>query len=513
MAFQVGVIISKIRPTDVRKCLDRLPTGLDSIYENILQKINRGDEDNRELALNALSWISHATRPLHPKELREALTIAEGDSVIEDEDLLEEKQLVDVCGGLVVVDENSQTVRFVHYTVQEYLEKSSDISHGKQVHALMAKTCLTYLSLDAFDECPDGGMNTAWLARRVDRNALYEYAACNWGYPTNSSGEEQSVLELICKFSESGNRAESALHVFLTRDLSLSRRGSTINLSNSRNTFSVAAIVGLPRLTRSLLQRENLEVDLEDRNYNLEYPYWYRDQTPLSRAAENGNSEVVRLLVDRSDVDADSKDSWERTPLSYAAEGGHLAIAKLLVGRDDVDVDAKDISCRTPLSYAAQRGHLEVVKLLADREDVNADSKDYFGRTPICYAARNRHLDITRLLANRDDVNTDTKDRDNRTPLSFAAEGGDLEVVQLLVDRDSANADTKDRYSRTPLYFAAEGRHLAVVQLLIDRDDVDINSKDIDSQTPLSHATALGHLAVAQLLADRQRMDQKKFKK
>jgi ankyrin repeat protein len=39
---------------------------------------------------------------------------------------------------------------------------------------------------------------------------------------------------------------------------------------------------------------------------------------------------VVKLLVERDDVVADSKDNNGWTPLSWAAEQGHEAVVKLL---------------------------------------------------------------------------------------------------------------------------------------------------------------------------------------
>jgi hypothetical protein len=61
----------------------------------------------------------------------------------------------------------------------------------------------------------------------------------------------------------------------------------------------------------------------------------------------------------------------------WALKRGYEAVAKQLVERDDVDVNSKDISAgRTPLSWAAERGREDVVELLIRRDDVDVNSKD-----------------------------------------------------------------------------------------------------------------------------------------
>ncbi|OBT82165.1 hypothetical protein VE02_10024 [Pseudogymnoascus sp. 03VT05] len=94
-------------------------------------------------------------------------------------------------------------------------------------------------------------------------------------------------------------------------------------------------------------------------------------------------------------------DEGGRTPLCWAAERGHEAVVKLLVEREDVVADSKDEDGRTPLCYAAERGNEAVVKLLVEREDVVADSKDEGGRTLLCWAAESGHEAVVKLLVER----------------------------------------------------------------------------------------------------------------
>jgi ankyrin repeat protein len=58
---------------------------------------------------------------------------------------------------------------------------------------------------------------------------------------------------------------------------------------------------------------------------------------------------VVRLLVKRNDVNADSKDGDGRKPLWYATRNGHKTVVRVLVERDEVKTESKDKHGRTPL--------------------------------------------------------------------------------------------------------------------------------------------------------------------
>ena len=80
-------------------------------------------------------------------------------------------------------------------------------------------------------------------------------------------------------------------------------------------------------------------------------------RTPLSLVAEEGHEAVVRLLVERDDVEADSNDKWGQTSLSRAAGGGHEAVVRLLVGRG-ARLDIRDtIWHGTPLGWAVHGGN------------------------------------------------------------------------------------------------------------------------------------------------------------
>jgi ankyrin repeat protein len=103
----------------------------------------------------------------------------------------------------------------------------------------------------------------------------------------------------------------------------------------------------------------------------------------------SGHSRLLRqrlCLLDRADVEADSRDINGSSPLWYAALGGHAQIAALLLARPDVEAGAKGERGSTPLSCAAWRGHQDVVRFLLARSDVKVDSRNRYNRTPLSYA-------------------------------------------------------------------------------------------------------------------------------
>ena len=64
-------------------------------------------------------------------------------------------------------------------------------------------------------------------------------------------------------------------------------------------------------------------------------------RTPLWCAAEGGHEGIVKLLLDRKEVDSNTRDNHGRIPLQVASQGGYDGIVKLLQGRADTKSDTK----------------------------------------------------------------------------------------------------------------------------------------------------------------------------
>ena len=499
-----------------RRALETLPTDLYDSFRGVITRIREcPNASQAELGMKVLMWLHFAYRPLKLEELQHALAVEKNDIEFDADNIPPRKALLDSCLGLVIVDEGTSTVRFMHYTLEEYFRKYTEFPNG---YSSIAETCLTYLN---FGSLRHHCTNHDSLDRKIKEYVFLEYAACYWGtYVKHQDSDDLTRLANMILDHDSGRPPCAIQALYLELDHTWRRRGQIVQkfsgihvtayfgLSDKmvyfcsmerdielkderkRTPLSWAAESGHEAVVRLLIARDDIDVNAKDK-------YGW---TSLSRAAENGHEAVVRLLIARDDIDVNAKDNYGWTSLSWAAENGHEAVVRLLLARDDIDVNAKDNNGWTSLSRAAENGHEAVVRLLIARDDIDVNAKDKYGGTPLSRADENGHEAVVQLLLTRDDVDVNAKDNDGLTYISWAAMNGDEAVVQLLLARDDIDVNVKDNDGLTSLLWAAMNGHEAIVRLLLARDDIDVNAKDDYDRTPLSMASANGHKSIVQLL-------------
>ncbi|KAH6844764.1 ankyrin repeat protein [Chaetomium sp. MPI-CAGE-AT-0009] len=325
----------------VRTALETLHTGsqaYDDAYDDAMDRIGRQLRGQEGLAKQVLSWITCAKRPLSTTELQHALGVEVGETELDPDNSPLVEDMVSVCAGLVTVDEESNIIRLVHYTTQEYFVRTWK-RWFPYAQVDITDICVTYLSFRSFESgpCP----TNAEFEDRLRSNQLYDYAACYWGEHARDAG---GMSQVALAFLKSDSLLEAQVQAVM-----VIRRGSYLK-GNSQN---------FPK------RMQGLHV-----------------------AAYFGISEAVETLLQSSDNN-DMKDSWRQTPLLWAAENGHEAVVKMLLDTGKVDINSKDIFGWTPLSLAAMYGHEAVVKMLLDTGKVKIDSKDDSGYTPLSHAPEN----------------------------------------------------------------------------------------------------------------------------
>ena len=214
-------LVTKMTRKALQEAISELPKTLNDTYDDALSRINKQNEDEKELAERILSWISYAFRPLNITELRHALAVIPGEDHFDEANMPDEEDLPSVCARLVFIEEGSKIVRLAHYTAQDYLE-SIRAQSFVDARRLVAATYLTYLSyegnrlccngrhyiyqfgesgyskdrVDGFMSCPyathilhadetakdvlDGDTTSFYHAKSGTPLALYQYAAHYW---------------------------------------------------------------------------------------------------------------------------------------------------------------------------------------------------------------------------------------------------------------------------------------------------------------------------------------------
>jgi ankyrin repeat protein len=453
---------------------------LSQAYDQAIERIHGQKAGFQLLAKKVLSWITFAKRPLTTLELQHAIAVEIDQPELDEDNLPEIEDMVFVCAGLVTVDEESNIIRLLNPTIQEYFDQTQ--KHWfSNAEIDIATTCVTYLSFDTFGS---GFCQTDEdFEKRLRSNILYDYAARNWGH--HACAASTVAEELIVHFLENEAKVSACSQAMMN---SGRYSGYSQRVPRKIKGEHLVAYFGLRGAMNSLLNRNNTP-DVQD-SYG---------RTPLSWASGNGHKAVVKLLLGIYGVDPDSKDSeYRKTPLSWAADRGHDAVVRLLLANSGVNPDDKDAWERTPLSNAAENGHEAVVKLLLATDGVDPDSKSSkYEKTPLSWAAQHGHVGVVKLLLANSGVNADSKDAWGRTPLSYAAENGDEAVVKLLLATDNVDPDCKDSENgRTPLFWASENGHEVVVKLFLEK----IFTVNTDGSALLKIALADGYKNIVERL-------------
>ncbi|TFK28563.1 hypothetical protein FA15DRAFT_43395 [Coprinopsis marcescibilis] len=145
----------------IRTALAELPRDLNGTYARILEQIERNGETESELATRAFRWLATSKRTLTLAEVLESLEITPGAIKLPTEpQFLNPKSLVELCGSLVIYDEDTNLLTFSHFSVKEFLtsdwlkERDDGISRfyidEVQAEEIIAISALTYLTFEDF---------------------------------------------------------------------------------------------------------------------------------------------------------------------------------------------------------------------------------------------------------------------------------------------------------------------------------------------------------------------------
>lgn len=332
------------------------------------------------MALRIIHWIFLAYGPLKVAEVKHALAVEDGDPELDPDGILEDDQLITSCVGMVVVNEESGVMSFVHFTVQEYLEhQTREKFQGPQVE--IAQTCLTYLLFENF--AVDESLKHQEAQVVSEEYPLLCYAAQYWGDHVRCCDSLAVVEDKVLRYLSEPRATFRVSADPGTPNYTEERQGPLVGRAVS--PVCLAASFGLTGVTDKL-------VHLQKCLHPKEVEAWQR---ALHIAVINDFPAIVKILLDHgTDVNALDGQGW--TPLHHAGWLGRPEMVSLLL-QNHADPKIKDRYLETPLSRTAERGHSKVVEMLLESGS-EIDSTNVIGQTAAHNAASMDHEGVLRVL-------------------------------------------------------------------------------------------------------------------
>jgi len=376
---QLAHVLNQIEIPTIGAALETIPVDLRAAYTAILQRIAAREEGVHNLALRTLSWLFYAVRPLKRGEFLELLFFRIGDVKIEEQHQLPDDRVLDVCESLVTYDEESETFRFSHYTVKEFLERH--LTSMLMSASKIGETCLSYLLLEEFASGP--AKDIPQLEARCVKFKALRYVAQFWDHHVNMENTP-FVQDVAIDFLSNEAKRNNMLQL---RGLWRDQLKDMPEFILGQSPLHVMARTSLKGVCRRY----------PDLNCKLD---------PLDKGVPGSRSESKRQSGEIL-IDINFRDTNGLTALMYAVETGDEDIVNMLLGAGADPNLQEELRGETALHMAARRGDsVSVIQMLLDAH-VDAGTRSYqMGWTALHIAARNCYEKVVEILIAQMPVNT-----------------------------------------------------------------------------------------------------------
>lgn len=505
----------------VRIKLRTLPTTLKGTYDDAMERIENQEPDHRRIALKAMAWVCYAFRALSLKELQHALAVEPGDTVLDEDLVMDGQSITSLCAGLVVVDQRTNVVNLVHYSTKSYFDNTRHIQFP-EFHAKITLVCATYLTLDS--------LKGAKIWEMVQDYPLACYAAQFMGDHARNSPEESlepSILDMICNLLSHPDKRKPLLSLLDGLDLiqaGFYSKGKPMTRQNTEALIDAYAEIEMPILFDSVLEIEPSDTSstissrtitgsdtdtlISDRAKDEEV--WETkiktsripEVTALHLAASMGLAKIASLLL-KETTNIDAVDETGKTALALALERGFEKAVEFLLN-SGACVDLRHEHGRGVLLLITERGWynagntiIENARLTAEEEAPGrSQSRIYF-----LLAAYEANIDESTRLGTGDELQLKSMDRDiSAAALFLAVEKELVQTVETLLAL-GIDVNSKDDLGQTALHRATRRKDEKMVRLLL-KNGVDLECKDDDNRTPWSANLRCNNPGILQILLD-----------
>ncbi|KAK8257221.1 hypothetical protein IWZ00DRAFT_6963 [Phyllosticta capitalensis] len=489
---------------DVRSALSHLPQSLTASYDAIHSRIIALEETSRKVAVAAFQWLLCTQRTLTSREFVAAVSRSVRGTV-----RISPSDICSCCCNLVVLDTESDTFRFAHLSVREYLESCPEYG-ADRVHSVVTTRCLG-----------------VYLWGNCSTDPLIDYATNYWTahYEFARSSSQESELEpLLLQFFTEEEHFEDWQDLLRTNlqepmtcwSLDFYQRLNSV-LSSPPSPLFAACSFGFLEVLKHLVFHglqpswESVNVHgacglylaaraghidvvqyLLNHNCNID-AQGGRYGTALNAAAYSGHTEIVRLLMGQGATTA-CRDGQYDDPMQAALAGGHKSVAQILI--ECGFTFSSQLNFDDALQLASFNGHIDIVEQLLDGKA--GDYSPAERHVPLQVALHGRKEILSeRLLQACQDINKEHGYFGNA--LQAAIAGGKLCLVQLVLEK-GGNPNLRGRFGY-PLRAAAIRGQDEIVKLLLDHG-ASLDAGDEKLGDALQAAASKGHVSTMSILID-----------
>lgn len=473
--------------TDLPKALLQL---FETIYNGIITNSPQGSI-TRQAVLTLFRWLLCARAPVPAEDLIRALTIFIGKDRIGyniQGSNVTVPMVLESCQDLVVVDQDSNEIRFVHTSVGDFLKLKDGMQPAEQ-HAAVANLCLATVQ-NLASEPP--------TASSLPRDKFHYYVVLYWASHVAQAGQQHQIqtihdaLDDLCLerpwFQSWLPEIKPASLLVLGWD-DPHKDKIMQALSSPATSFFTACAFGFTKVVRHCIQSNgDLICQVNDMG-----------ATGLHLAAEYGHEEIAKVLCEAG-ADVNLTDTDGETPLIRAAAGGYESLVLMLL-KEGSNIQAQGRRYGTALHGAALHGHVDVVKiLLSHGAGINITGGQF--STALHAACLRGHVMVVNWLLNSGaDVNAPGGAKNNAQDKSTAKPTVDASfqvAAQYILENQRVPGGQKPPVSR---YLLEE----QIFQLSLDRH-VDVNTLAEGFGPPLHIAARAGHDAVVKILLSHPRV-------
>lgn len=155
VVLQIYYLCGMKTDDEIREALVALPRTLSETFANILRR-SAGDLGLQQQ--DFLKVMLATFEPLTTEQLREVMSVCPGDSLWHPSRVLNSmKPILATCGPLMVVNEENDTIHFVHHSFRQFLEEGANGAFQPEfdphtADSVMASRVVTYMTYDIFGQ-------------------------------------------------------------------------------------------------------------------------------------------------------------------------------------------------------------------------------------------------------------------------------------------------------------------------------------------------------------------------